>query len=263
MRQWKSHPVLAVAAAAALMAAAPVLAQTGVGREAAEPQANQPPADAPAANQSAPTLEVPPRFSPPPPASTSGSESTDDASSQDANGGSTTDTSPPISEKRPYLGLSVQFIRSDATPGREVRGLEVVGVDADSPAERAGLHARGTMTKVGATGATAGALMPPLDLLVMPLLEKSGQLGAPGDLIIAIDDQRIESEVDLETVLDASKPGVTVYFTVVRTIQDGSHETLKIPVKLGDPNPAVANADPSVSNSHPNSTRESGQTHGP
>ena len=54
------------------------------------------------------------------------------------------------------------------------------------------------MTKTGATGATAGALVPPLDLVIMPLLEKSGQLGAPGDLIIAIDDKRVESEIDLQ-----------------------------------------------------------------
>lgn len=119
------------------------------------------------------------------------------------------------------------------------------------------------MTKMGATGATAGALMPPLDLVVMPLLEKSGQLGAPGDLIIAIDDQRIESEVDLQNVLDASKPGDTIYFTVVRPIQGGSHETLKIPVKLGDPSQAIANAGPSVSNSPAKPAGKSDRMHAP
>lgn len=255
MRGRRQHLIFAAIAATAVMAA-PARAQTGVARTPAEPQQNQPPADAPAPGQSAPTLEVPPRLVPPPAPSAPipQTESTDDVSSQGSAPGpnsASAETSPPIGQKRPYIGLSVQFIQSDATPGREVRGLEVVSVDADSPAERAGLHARGTMTKVGATGATAGALMPPLDLLVMPLLKKSGQLGAPGDLIVAIDDQRIESEVDLQNVLDASRPGDTIYFTVVRSIEDGSHETLKIPVKLGDPNPAVANASPPPSNPAP------------
>jgi S1-C subfamily serine protease len=98
------------------------------------------------------------------------------------------------------------------------------------------------MTNVGATGATAGALIPPLDLVVMPLLEKSGQLGAPGDLIIAIDDQRINSEADLQDVLDQSKPGDTIYFTVVRSSQGNGHDTIKVPVRLGDPSGDVAKA---------------------
>jgi S1-C subfamily serine protease len=115
-----------------------------------------------------------------------------------------------------------------------VHGLEVVGVDSNSPAERSGLRGRGTMTKLGASGATAGALMPPLDLVVMPLLKKSGQLGEGGDLIVAIDDKRIDSEADLETELDMLKPGDTIYFTIERARRDDSRETLKIPVKLGD-----------------------------
>jgi S1-C subfamily serine protease len=90
------------------------------------------------------------------------------------------------------------------------------------------------MTKLGASGATAGALMPPLDLVVMPLLKKSGQLGEGGDLIVAIDDKRIDSEADLETELDMLKPGDTIYFTIERARRDDSRETLKIPVKLGD-----------------------------
>jgi S1-C subfamily serine protease len=98
------------------------------------------------------------------------------------------------------------------------------------------------MTSLGASGTTAGALMPPLDLVVMPLLKKSGQLGAGGDLIVAIDDRRIESEADLETELDTLKPGDTIYFTIVRPRPDGSHETLKKPVRLDDTNRPTLNA---------------------
>jgi S1-C subfamily serine protease len=135
----------------------------------------------------------------------------------------------------PYLGLSVQRIESRSTPGRDLQGLEIVSVDPDSPAEHAGLKGRGGMTKLGASGATAGALMAPLDIALMPLLKKTGQLGQPGDLIIAIDDRRVMGEEDLETALRDSKPGDTIYLTVLRLARDGAHKTVKIPVKLGNP----------------------------
>ena len=145
-------------------------------------------------------------------------------------------------QKRPYLGASLQYIYSDDTPGRVVQGLEVVSVDPKSPAERAGLHGRGAMTKMGATGATASVLAPPLDLVLMPLLRRAGSLGATGDLIIAIDDQPVKSDKDLGNALAPLKPGDTVYFTLVRSMADNSHKTYKIPVKLGDSSEAVTGA---------------------
>jgi len=137
--------------------------------------------------------------------------------------------------KLPYLGISVQYIVSNDTRGPEVRGLEVVGVDPASPAEQAGLRGRGQLTKLGASGATAGALMAPLDLIIMPLLKRAGDLGEDGDLIIAIDDNRVEAEGDLRNALAALKPGDVIYLTLVRQHQGGLHETLKLPVRLGAP----------------------------
>jgi hypothetical protein len=137
----------------------------------------------------------------------------------------------------PYLGLSVQRIESHSTPGRDIEGLEIVSVDPDSPAARAGLKGRGGMTKLGASGATAGALMAPLDIALMPLLKKTGQLGQTGDLIVAVDDRRVTGEVDLQTALSESKPGDTLYLTVMRLAGDGARQTIKIPVKLGNPAP--------------------------
>jgi hypothetical protein len=137
----------------------------------------------------------------------------------------------------PYLGISVQSIESHSTPGRDIEGLEIISVDSNSPAERAGLKGRGGMTKLGASGATAGALMAPLDIALMPLLKKTGQLGQAGDLIVAIDDRRVVGEADLETALGDSKPGDTIYLTVMRLASNGARKTIKIPVKLGNPSP--------------------------
>jgi len=195
------------------------------------------------------TLEIAPRIvSPPPPIQDDQSEpatgsappepDTSGIVNAPENAGAEAQANPP----RPYLGIGVQYIVSHDTPGRDIHGLEVVSVDQGSPAQRAGLHPRGAITELGATGTTAGALMAPLDLVVMPLLKKTGQLGESGDLIIAIDDRRVDSESDLKDELDAAKPGDTIYFTLVRTGQNGKQETLKIPVKLGAP--MVADASP-------------------
>jgi C-terminal processing protease CtpA/Prc len=144
----------------------------------------------------------------------------------------------------PYLGASVQYIESNDTPGAEVHGLEVVSVDPNSPAEQAGLRGQGQLTKIGASGATAGAMMAPLDLIIMPLLKKAGKLGADGDLIVAIDDNRVADASALETALEALKSGDMIYLTIIRLHQDGQHETLKLPIKLGAPRDLSRNADP-------------------
>jgi PDZ domain-containing protein len=205
------------------------------------------------------TLEIAPRVAPPslttaPPAepATESPPAADNAEGESGSGSTAAaasgsapapdNGSSAANQKRPYLGASVQYIYSDDTPGRVVQGLEVVSVDPKSPAERAGLHGRGAMTKMGATGATASVLAPPLDLVLMPLLRRAGALGATGDLIIAIDDQPVQSDKDLGNALAPLKPGDTVYFTIARTMPDYSHKTYKIPVKLGDPSEAVTEA---------------------
>ncbi|MGH7933725.1 MAG: PDZ domain-containing protein [Candidatus Binataceae bacterium] len=191
------------------------------------------------------TLEIPPRIVAPPLAAEP-APAANESTAPDGAGNQQSPFVAPPSPKRPYLGIGVQYIFTHKPLGQVVEGLEVVSVDRGSPADRAGLRGRGAMTKIGASGATAGALVPPLEILMMPLLKKSGQLGTGGDLIVAIDDHRVERQDDLANALNQLKPGQTVYFTVVRPMADGTQETLKIPVKLGRPGEDAANASASA-----------------
>jgi hypothetical protein len=140
---------------------------------------------------------------------------------------------------RPYLGISVLYAVS-TRDGQQVSGLEVMDVDADSPASRAGLKSRTPMTTIGASGATAGELLGPLDAALRPLLVKSGQLGEDGDLIVAIDDHRVTSDSDLPDRLSRLHPGDIIYLTVLRQQRGGTYKAVKLPVTLGDPKTANA-----------------------
>jgi len=177
------------------------------------------------------TLEVPSRLPPPAPAQPA-------VAPPEAAPAATPDAS---IDARPYLGIGVQYISTEDLLGRAARGLEIMSVDPNSPAEDAGLRGQGAPTKLGASGATAGALMPPLDLIVMPLLRRAGDLGETGDLIVAIDDNRVGGADDLRNALAPLHAGDTLYLTVVRLQRDGSHQTLKVPVKLGAPRDGAGN----------------------
>ncbi len=198
-----------------------------------------------AQSESERTLEVPSRIVQPAPAPNPAAANEQSPNSADTTGkeGASTDEAQTsgASDAMPYLGLSVQYIVSEGFDGREVHGLEVVGVDPNSPAEEAGIRAQGTPTKLGASGATAGAMMPPLDLIVMPLLKKAGELGQTGDLIVAIDDNRVSGPDDLKTALETLKAGDVIYLTLVRVQRNASPATLKLPVRLGAPRDAAGN----------------------
>ena len=133
---------------------------------------------------------------------------------------------------RPYLGITVLYTVSTRN-GQQVSGLEVMDVDTNSPASRAGLRGPTPMTTIGASGATAGELLGPLDAALRPLLAKSGQLGEDGDLIVAIDDHRVTSDSDLPDRLARLHPGDIIYLTVLRQQRGGSYKAVKLPVTLG------------------------------
>ena len=139
----------------------------------------------------------------------------------------------------PYLGVSVVYTVS-SRDGQRVSGLQVVDVDADSPAARAGLKAPTPASTLGASGATTGELLGPLDAAFKPLLAKSGQLGKDGDLIVAIDDHRVTADSDLSDRLARLHPGDIIYLTVLRQQHGGTYKAVKLPVTLGIPRNASA-----------------------
>jgi hypothetical protein len=127
----------------------------------------------------------------------------------------------------PYLGISVEY-STQCFLGMEEHGFEVMNVYPGSPAERAGLQARTSSTPMGDLGALGSILLFPVSFYTMPLLRRSGALGEPGDLIIAVDDQRVRSKGQLLTALSHIKPGDTAYITIIRPLPGGSHRTMRI-----------------------------------
>jgi PDZ domain len=133
---------------------------------------------------------------------------------------------------RPYLGITVRYTTSPDLGPKE-HGLEVISVDPGSPAEKAGLKGLTGATAAGTVGKGASEVLGPLGFLTMPLLRKTGALGEGGDLIVAVDDERIHSQEDLANKLAQLKPGDTLYLTVVRSLGNGQHHTVKVAVTLG------------------------------
>ena len=143
---------------------------------------------------------------------------------------------------RPYLGIEVQYT-TECIGGSEEYGLKVTKVDAHSPASVAGLQSGHEMSAAGAAAMTLGGIIPLVSPLVGHFAEKSGSLGNDGDLIVAVDDERIRSQADLDDKIAQLKPGDTLYLTVLRPIGGGQHKTLKIAVKVGEWGQPVASND--------------------
>jgi C-terminal processing protease CtpA/Prc len=138
---------------------------------------------------------------------------------------------------RPSLGITVRY-DTECFKGGEEHGLEVLSVDPNSPAERAGIHGPSDKPGTVAAAETIAGMVPILGKLAQNMVETSA--GAHGDLIVAIDDQRVRSQDDLQYALNQLKPGDTMYLTVVRPLPGHNHQTLKIAVTLGDSGQPVA-----------------------
>jgi len=85
---------------------------------------------------------------------------------------------------------------------------------------------------LGIAGGIGGALLGPLELMVLPLLQRSGSLGTGGDLVLAVDDIRVRYINEFRKAMRALRPGDSVYLTVIRPLRRGAHQTLRIRVNL-------------------------------
>jgi len=147
---------------------------------------------------------------------------------------------------RPYLGITVQYV-SKCYNGGEEHGLEVLTIDPNSPAAQAGLHARSGMTAIGAAVTTLTGILPFGASLTNNALATSGAMGQGGDLIIAVDGNRVRDQSDLENAMSRLKPGDTMYLTVIRPNGTDEHThsaPLQIAVKVGAVGEPIANAAP-------------------
>ena len=162
------------------------------------------------------------------------------------NGSGNSESSRP--HARPYLGMTVQYTTT-CYAGKEENGLEVMTIDANSPAAQAGLQARSGMTAVGAAISTLSGILPGGSILATKALGSTGAVGQGGDLIVGIDDQRVRDQSDLENAMARLKPGDTVYLNVLRPQGAGDHVAvtkMKIAVHLGAVGEPMANAAPAV-----------------
>jgi len=196
---------------------------------------------------SAPTLEIAPQPADNPPARIEVPDSREFRKSQDlASRDRNSIREDADHAHNPYIGISVEY-STHCYAGAEEHGFEVMNVYPGSPAARAGLQARTSSTPMGDLGALGSILFLPVSVITMPLLRRSGALGEFGDLIVAVDDQRVRSKGELVTMLHHLKPGDTTYLTVIRPIPGGSHKTMRIALHIdrevdanGNPYPAAS-----------------------
>jgi hypothetical protein len=147
---------------------------------------------------------------------------------------------------RPYLGITVQYV-SKCYNGGEEHGLEVLTIDPNSPAAQAGLQARSGMTAIGAAVSTLTGILPGGSILSSKALATSGAMGQGGDLIVAVDGNRVRDQSDLENAMSRLKPGDTMYLTVIRPNGTDEHThspPIQIAVKVGAVGEPIANAAP-------------------
>jgi S1-C subfamily serine protease len=111
-----------------------------------------------------------------------------------------------------------------------IRGVEVAAVDANSPAERAGLRpARGLSAREVATATVAGLLaLSPAAPLAAPVVRAAGGVNH-GDIILAVGGKRVKTQSEFQQELARFGPHTLMYLTVRR-----GEGVLQLPVRLDD-----------------------------
>jgi hypothetical protein len=148
----------------------------------------------------------------------------------------------PDRSRLPYTGMRLEYT-TQCYLGMEEHGYEVMSIYPDSPAAKAGLKGKTPAKAVGAVGAVASTMLGPVAMVAMPLLKRSGAMGSEGDLIVAIDDQRVRNQHELINALGNLRPGDTTYITVIRPLPGGAHQTMRIAMHLdkeGETNPPAS-----------------------
>ena len=180
------------------------------------------------------TLEIAPQpsFTPPSPDPALESESRSFRQGDDvASLGRNYRPNQPDDGRRPYIGVELEYT-TQCFLGMEEYGFEVLSIAPDSPAARAGLEARKPSTALGDLETFGSVIAFPLALFTVPRLRRSGALGMPGDLIVAVDDHRVRTQQELMHALDPLRAGDTTYFTVIRAFPGGGHRTLRITMRI-------------------------------
>ena len=197
--------------------------------------------------ESAPTLEIAPQPADNPPARTEVPDSREFHKSQEVASRERNSIREGADHAHnPYIGISVEY-STHCYAGAEEHGFEITTVYPGSPAARAGLQATTPSTPMGDLKMLGSILFPPVALYTVPLLRRSGALGMDGDLIVAVDDQRVRSKGELLKALGNLKPGDTTYFTIIRPIPGGSHKTMRIALHIDREVDANGNPYPSPS----------------
>jgi hypothetical protein len=116
-----------------------------------------------------------------------------------------------------WIGLSLTRDRRKLKSGEYTDGLLILGVQADSPAAKAGLQPPiegKARTAAEVATLVAGIVFPPA--MVGVALIRSSQSGESYDMIIGVDGDRITNIVDFENHLRIVQPGQVVYLSIVR-----------------------------------------------
>jgi len=109
-----------------------------------------------------------------------------------------------------------------------VQGIEVVGIEPNSPAERAGLHAAQALTpQEVAIGAAAGVMtVAQAEPVAAAFVNALGGMNH-GDIILAVAGRRVKTFDEFQQELVRFGPQAVVYFTVRR-----GENVIQLPVRL-------------------------------